>query len=64
MSEALGIDYSLLSNTVRKLLKYDEVGFIELDRVKAADFMGIEKVTRRMRFYFDIELKGQFKDLL
>ncbi len=63
ISEALEIDYALLSHTIKKLLKYREVGCIELDRIKAADFLGINRVTRRMRFYFDIELIGQFQNL-
>ena len=52
-----------MHHTIKKLLKHSEIGFFELDRVKAADFLGIEKVTRRMRFYFDVELISQFKDL-
>ena len=63
MAEALELDYALLSHTIRKLLKHSEVGFIEMDRIKAAEFLGTEKVTRRMRFYFDIELIGQFRHL-
>lgn len=63
IAEALELDYSLLSHTINKLLKHHEVGSFELDRIKAADFLGIEKVTRRMRFYFDVELITQFQDL-
>ena len=63
ISEALGIDYTNLSHTIKKLLKYNEVGFIELDRIRAANFLGITKITRRMRFYFNIELVGKFNHL-
>jgi len=63
ISEALELDYTKLSHAVKKLLKYREVGFIELDRIKAANFLGIQKVTRRMRFYFDVELIGKFDHL-
>ncbi len=63
IAEALELDYSLLSHTIKKLLKHEEVGWFELDRIKAADFLGIDRVTRRMRFYFDIELINQFQHL-
>ena len=64
IAEVLEMDYSHLSHTIRTLLKHHEIGFFELDRIKAADFLGIQKVTRRMRFYFDIELIDQFQHLL
>ncbi len=63
IAEALGLDYCKLSHTIKQLLKHNEVGCFELNRLKAADFLGIERVTRRMRFYFDIELIGEFRHL-
>ena len=63
IAEALDLDCSLLHHTIKVLLKHKEVGFFELDRIAAADFLGIEKVTRRMKFYFDVDLIGQFQDL-
>ena len=64
IAEALDLDYALLSHTINKLLKHKEIGCIELDRIKAADFLGTNKITLRMRFYLDIDLVGQFQFLL
>ena len=63
IAEALHLDYCKLSHTIKQLLKHAEVGSFELDRISAADFLGIDKITRRMRFYFDIELIGRFDHL-
>lgn len=48
----LGEDGSKISHTLKKLVKYKEVKYVELDRSQIAEFYGGKKPKRRMKLYY------------
>lgn len=52
IAEGMECDMSAIRHTLNKLLKHKEIFFKELDRIKAAEVLGVERITRRMRFFY------------
>lgn len=49
---AIEKNFEQVCKALNKLIKYGEVEWIEYDRITAAEVLGLNKVTRRMRFFF------------
>lgn len=54
IAKATGISQAIVSRYLRSMLKYNEVTFVEIDRVKVKEYCyrnGIPRVKQRMRLY-------------
>lgn len=56
ISEAIEMDFVCVCRALRKMIKYREIQFVELDRNKSCEILGDSYVTRRMRFFFSIKI--------
>ena len=56
IADAIDADISRVCHSLKKLAKNNYVNFIELDRIAAAEFLGLETLRRRMKFYFRIDI--------
>lgn len=52
IADAVEKNFEQVCKALNQLLKYGEVEVIEYDRIKVAEILGLEKVTRRMRFFY------------
>ena len=59
IADAIDADISRVCHSLRKLIKFNDIQFVELDRIKAADYLGLITLRRRMKFYFRINIPAQ-----
>lgn len=64
MSEAINQDFSLVCKNIKKLLKYNEIKQLEIDRYSARIYLKNNKITRRMNLYFPIALDFRLDQLV
>ena len=48
-----------VSHILSQLIKYNEVGFFEIDRIKARELYGDKAPARRMKLYYINKNKGK-----
>jgi len=59
IAEAIEEDFTAVCKCLKRLLKYEEINFIELDRFQSCQILGPNYVSRRMRFFFSININQQ-----
>lgn len=56
IANAIDEDFAAVCKCLRKMLKYHEVKYIELDRFQSCKILGENYTSRRMRFFFSINI--------
>ena len=56
IADAIDEDFSSVCKCLRRLLRFNEIQFIELDRYVSCQLLGDNYVSRRMRFFFSIDI--------
>ena len=59
VAEAIDADISSLCHCLKKLIKSGYLQYIELDRIRAAEYLGLTTLRRRMKFYFRVNITPQ-----
>ena len=58
IAEIIGVDPIKVSHSLKKLLDWNEIECVEVDRNKSAELLNSKSPLRRMRFYY---IEGNLK---